>query len=73
MNSRASKPTLATVINDGRVTNGKLSAVQRAWIDKFLLAGGVAAIAYSIDEALATLERWGCLNGRAALRPTQEV
>ncbi len=44
-----------------KTTTGELTAAQRDAIPKMQAAGATVAVAYGIDEALATLEGWGIL------------
>jgi hypothetical protein len=48
-----------------KADNGKPRAAQIAFAEDFTKAGGTAAIAYGLDQALRTLEAWGLLRGRA--------
>ena len=55
-------------INNGTVhalelkhLKGRLSSAQKATLDAMELAGARVAVAYTLDEALVTLEAWGIL------------
>ncbi len=45
---------------------GKLSTAQKATLDALELAGARVAVAYTLDEALVTLESWGILRRDAS-------
>jgi hypothetical protein len=47
-----------------KAPGGRLSAVQRSVHAALCAAGADVATAWSLDEALAVLERWGLLRGR---------
>ncbi len=44
-----------------KAPNGRLTPSQRGVMQRMIDCGAHAAVAYSIDEALVTLEYWGCL------------
>lgn len=46
-----------------REKGARASAEQRQFLDDVRMAGGIAAVCSGLDEALATLERWGLLRG----------
>jgi hypothetical protein len=59
------------VIKAGRVyalelksPDGRISDAQRSTMDAMTAAGAICSVAYSLDEALAVLERWQVLRGR---------
>ena len=61
------------VIHDGKVfglelktESGKVSPAQREMIDRIRACGGFAEIAHGIDAAIATLENWQLLRGKAS-------
>jgi hypothetical protein len=56
--------------------NGKLSTAQKATLDALELAGARVAVAYTLDEALVTLETWGVLRrdaGRSVIHRVPEA
>jgi hypothetical protein len=61
------------VIHDGRcfglelkAEGGRLTPIQTETHERMQRAGAIVGVAHGIDQALATLERWGLLRGRAA-------
>ena len=55
---------------------GKLSPAQKATLDALELAGARVAVAYTLDEALVTLEAWGILRrdaGRSVIHRVPEA
>lgn len=57
-----------------KAERGRLSAVQAAMLADLEAAGAMVAVAYGLDEALATLERWGLLKcARVAGGPSGAV
>jgi hypothetical protein len=52
-------------IRGGKATKGRVSPAQRAAHDEMQAAGAEVAVAVGVDAALAQLETWGLLRGRA--------
>jgi hypothetical protein len=49
-----------------RAKGGRTEAEQKLFIDDVIKAGGRAAIAHGLDDALAILEAWGLIRGATA-------
>jgi hypothetical protein len=71
---RAGVPDLIAV-KDGRTyglevkaPGGRLSAAQRSAHAALRAAGANVVTSYSLDDAVAQLERWGLLRGKASIR-----
>ena len=71
---RAGVPDVIAV-KDGRTyalelkpPGGRLTAVQNAAHAALRAAGAIVVTSYSLDDAVAQLERWGLLRGQASIR-----
>jgi hypothetical protein len=47
-----------------KTEKGRLSELQKVWIDRLSSVGYLCVVAYGLDEAIESLEKYLCINGK---------